>query len=122
MKFLIDNAVSPKVSEALSAIGFDAVHVREYGIQDATDEVIFDRAANEDRILISADTDFAFILSTRQVAAPSVILFRGDVTRNPQVQSQLLAANIAALEEDLIKGAVVVIEKHRIRIRLLPIG
>ena len=73
MKFLIDNAVSPKVSEALSAIGFDAVHVREYGIQDATDEVIFDRAANEDRILISADTDFAFILSTKQVAAPSVI-------------------------------------------------
>jgi predicted nuclease of predicted toxin-antitoxin system len=122
MKFLIDNAVSPKVSETLSSIGFDAVHVREYGIQDATDEVVFDRAANEDRILISADTDFAFILATRQAAAPSVILFRGDVTRNPKVQSQLLVANIAALEEDLIKGAVVVIEKHRIRIRLLPIG
>jgi len=121
MKFLVDNAISPKVSATLRAYGFDAIHVREYGIQDASDDVIFDRALNEYRTLISADTDFAWILSKRQSRSPSVILFHGDVSRKPDVQARILTANIKSLEKDLEKGAVIVIEKERIRVRLLPI-
>ena len=75
MKFLVDNALSRRVAEQLSGAGHDAVHVGDYGLQAAADETIFDRAADEERIVVSADTDFGTLL--RQ-AASSMRLSAGD--------------------------------------------
>jgi predicted nuclease of predicted toxin-antitoxin system len=52
MKLLIDNALSPVVAALLAAAGHDAVHVRSLALRAATDEVIFQTAAEQERVLV----------------------------------------------------------------------
>lgn len=76
VRFLIDNALPPRLAELLVAAGQDAVHVRAYEMHGSSDEQIVDRARHEGRIIVSADTDFGAILASQQASHPSFILFR----------------------------------------------
>jgi len=122
LRFLIDNALSPLVAERLTTAGHEAAHVRDYELQAASDEEIVKRARVENRIVVSADTDFATLLALRQMRQPSFLLFRRGTERRPEQQVALLLANLPALEQDLAEGAVVVLEPGRMRVRKLPIS
>ncbi|MCP4757738.1 MAG: hypothetical protein GY866_43320 [Proteobacteria bacterium] len=71
MKFLVDNALSPLIAQSLRKSGHDAIHVGEIELQSATDSDIFKRAEEEDRIIVSADTDFANYISQYTSADPT---------------------------------------------------
>jgi predicted nuclease of predicted toxin-antitoxin system len=121
MKFHIDNCLSPMMAAGLAEAGYDARHVRDYGLGSALDEEIFALAANEDRVLISSDTDFASILALMREKKPSVILFHRQTHRRPKEHLSFLLLNLPTLEVDLETGAIVVFDQDRIRVRSLPI-
>ena len=116
MNFLIDNALSPRVATGLRASGHDAVHVVEYGMQAATDD-----AGLESRVVVSADTDFGTMLALHEATSPSVILLRVASLRRADDQVALILRALPSIDAALRRGAIVVLERHRLRLRDLPI-
>ncbi len=121
MRFLVDQCLSPEIAVALGNAGHDAVHVRELGMQRAGDPEVLEHARRDDRVLISADTDFGTLLAKTAAARPSVVIFRRSSGRRPTAQAGLLLANLPAITEALDAGSVVVLEQTRLRLRGLPI-
>ena len=120
MLFLADMGVSRSVVEWLRSEGHDAIHLREEGLQKLSDPGIFQKGGMEDRVILTFDLGFGeLIASSRQTV--SVIVYR---LRNARARHQVerLRTVLEAVTEDLERGAVVVIEDGRHRVRRLPIG
>ena len=122
MRFLIDNNLSPLLAELLKAAGHDAAHVRDYGLQAATDPVVLSQARDEARVLISADTDFGTLLAREKANHPSLLLIRRLTGRRATEQAAVILANLESVADDLDAGAVVVLTDDWIRVRRLPIS
>lgn len=101
------------------AAGHDCAHVYELGLGGQPDEQIMALADREDRILISADTDFGELLANAPVLAPSVILLRRADKRAGSLAAVVLA-NLEQVADDLAAGTLIVISDTRIRVRRLP--
>ncbi len=114
--------MSVEIADGLLAAGHDAVHVSAYDLDRADDLEILVRADEEDRIIVSADTDFGALLAAPASPVASVVLYRRRTRRRPDEQLMVLLANIPALADDLSTGAIVIIEDRGIRVRRLPIG
>jgi len=69
-------------------------HVRDIGMQAAPDQAVLEHARSDQRVLISADTDFGGLLSRSSADSPSVILIRRLVGRRAAEQSATILANL----------------------------
>jgi predicted nuclease of predicted toxin-antitoxin system len=121
MKFLLDSNLSHRVAQLLCDAGLDAVHVRDKGLQHATDSAILEFARQHAFVLVSEDTDFGELLARQRTAAPSFVLLRTYDPLTPDEQAAVLLANLLRLRDDLEQGAIVVIERSRLRVRRLPV-
>ena len=121
MRFLIDNALSPKVAHLLRDAGHDSVHVRDYNLQDAQDPVILERAGIEERVVVSADSDFAMLLAISRRRKPSFILFREAGIIHAEDYAGRILESLPLIGSELDAGCVITFRRGRIRIRILPI-
>lgn len=121
MKFPLDESVSPLVAGPLVEAGHEVVHARDVGLRSAPDATVLAAALDGGRVLVTLDTDFGALIAHSGAQLPSVVLFRGEVTRQPSAQAELLLVNLEQFAVDLVQGAVVVIGDDRVRIRRLPI-
>jgi predicted nuclease of predicted toxin-antitoxin system len=120
LRFLIDNALPPRLAELLRSAGHDAVHVGAYEMHAASDPEILARALAEDRVIVSADSDFSALLATQEADRPSFILFREPNLLVAQDYLNMLLAVLPMLEPELASGCVAVFRKGLLRVRRLP--
>ena len=120
MKFLADMAISQRTVTWLRDQGHEVVHLREQEMQRAPDDVILAKARDEERILLTLDLDFGYLMAVSGAVLPSVILFRlGNETA--EVVMQRLEDVLACCAADLLSGALVTVGEDTIRVRQLPI-
>jgi predicted nuclease of predicted toxin-antitoxin system len=121
MRFLADMGVSMRVVEWLRSSGHDAIHLRDEGLQRLPNGEIFRKAIREQRIVLTFDLDFGEIVAGSGGGSVSVILFRLRNTRADFVVQRLKSV-LEQSKEELVEGAVVLVEDGRHRVRRMPIG
>ncbi|MDP9441600.1 MAG: DUF5615 family PIN-like protein [Actinomycetota bacterium] len=100
MRFLIDEMFSPAVAGHLTDLGHDAQHVRDLGLSGRTDHEVFDRAATEDRVVVTENVvDFVALLdaatSAGLVTAPVVLALKRTLPADAGAMANELAKRLA---------------------------
>ncbi len=83
-------------------------------------ELILESARLDERIVVTADTDFATLLALSGAGMPSVVQVRSPSLMAADLPA-VVVANILEHEAALARGAVVTIDRIAARVRLLPI-
>ena len=87
---------------------------------DAPDKEIFNWTLLNGFIIFSHDLDFGTMLALTNAEGPSVIQVR---TQNvtPSHLSKIVIKTLNEYEKNLKDGALIIIDEHKLRIRILPL-
>ena len=121
LRFLADMGVSLRVLDWLRQEGHDAVHLRDEGLQRLPNGDIFDKANAEQRVILTFDLDFGEIVALAKDRRVSVVVFRLRDTRTATVIGRLSTV-LRESSDALARGAIIVVEDGRHRVRNLTIG
>ena len=82
----LDAHLSPALAPwIVRTFSLSAEHIRDLGLRDAEDEVIFQAARKQDAIIVTKDSDFVELV-TRLGPPPKVIWLRSGNTTNKHLQ------------------------------------
>ena len=109
MKFIVDECVGPAVARWLRQQNYDVISVFD-DMRGATDDVVLQKAFQENRILITADKDFGDMVFKQKDQHQGIVLLRlSDQTTSNKIKvlEWLLEHHL----QDLLYNFVVVNEK-----------
>jgi len=119
MKFLIDLNLPPSWKKLLSDSGWSAIHWSEIGSLTASDAEIMEWAKQNDYVVFTHDLDFGELLALTNGIAPSVVQLRTQEVIPAKV-GVLVVSLLRQWEKQLIAGALMSVDLHQARVRLLP--
>jgi predicted nuclease of predicted toxin-antitoxin system len=120
MRILIDMNLAPAWAEVLNEAGHDAIHWSTVGDPRAPDRELMAWANRERRVVFTHDLDFGALLAVTGAEGPSVLQVRAQDTLPNHLGSLVLAA-LGQYREFLEAGALVALDEHSVRARILPL-
>ena len=120
MKILLDMNLSPTWVETLAKSNIEAIHWSTIGPANTKDSEIFDWARRNDFVILTHDLDFGTILALTRAAGPSVIQVRTQEIMPASLGTKVVSV-IDRHGDVLSKGALIVIDESRARVRILPL-
>ncbi len=120
MRLLLDQGLPRSSAEILRNKGWDIQHTGEIGMSRATDRQILEYARDEQRIVITLDSDFHAILAVENLDSPSVVRIRQEGLRGPEL-AELVEKIWSRIGQQLGNGAMATITEKAIRIRKIPL-
>jgi predicted nuclease of predicted toxin-antitoxin system len=119
MKLLIDMNLAPYLVDIFIEQGWQTLHWSTVGNPCADDSTIMEWARDNGYVVFTHDLDFGALLATTKVQGPSVIQIRTQDVLSQNFYSRLIQA-LHKYESMLEKGALIVIDENKFRIRILP--
>ena len=120
MKLLVDMNLSPRWIPFLTASQVEAVHWSSVGQAKAADTEIMAFAREHGYTVLTHDLDFSAILAVTHGTKPSVVQIRADELNPDVIGSQVVGA-LRQMSPQLQSGALVSVEPHRTKVRVLPL-
>lgn len=120
MKILIDMNLSPDWAAAFAAANIEAVHWSNIGDPRAEDAEIVDFARSHGYVVFTHDLDFGTMLALTRAVGPSVIQVRTQNVFQSNLSPMLISV-ICKYKDVLEKGALIVVDQSRARVRILPL-
>lgn len=113
MKFIVDAQLPIRLARLLKNTGYDTLHTRDLPQQNATsDSTINAISIQEERIVITKDTDFVGSFLTIQQPYKLLLITTGNI-KNSELEV-LFMANLATLTELLTQHSYVELSRDTI--------
>ena len=120
MKILVDMNLPPRWVDYFADQDLNAIHWSTIGQLNAPDSEVLEWAREHNHIVFTHDLDFSVLLSLTRDAGPSVVQVRTqDVT--PDVIGSAVLAALRDHQKALNQEAIVTVQFHASRVRVLPI-
>ncbi len=117
IRFLLDADLPRSASLALRGRGCDAVDVRDVGLGQASDDVIFRYALTHRYTLVTADKGFTNLLRFPLGTHAGLIVARFPPHTPALRKSRILSRWVAPLNEQDVVGNLLIVDPRGVRIR-----
>ena len=115
IKILADENISPKIVAFFRSYGIDVLDVKEQGWFGKEDEELLDIAFQENRFVLTHDSDFGTLVIFQGKPYYGIVYIR---LKNLHPQNVIeVCRQLIELKTEIKPGALIVVEESRLRIR-----